>query len=89
MKPRPLCSSSSSTKIEIFGIIASHVVTIVGTPSYTSGDQLWNGAAETLNRNPTARIVNPIIHGPRPDVRLSIPPTDSRAKMLSRFVRPV
>jgi hypothetical protein len=32
-----------------FGIIVSHVVTIVGTPSYTSGAQLWKGAAATLN----------------------------------------
>lgn len=49
----PICSSSKKTKIEILGITVSHVVTIVGTPSYTSGAQLWNGAAATLNRNPT------------------------------------
>ena len=49
----PICNSSKKTKIEILGITVSHVVTIVGTPSYTSGAQLWNGAAATLNRNPT------------------------------------
>lgn len=49
----PICSSSKNTKIEILGITVSHVVTIVGTPSYTSGAQLWNGAAATLNRKPT------------------------------------
>lgn len=55
----PICSSSRNTKIEIFGITVSHVVTIVGTPSYTSGAQLWNGAAATLNRNPTPMISTP------------------------------
>lgn len=49
----PICSSSKNTKIEILGITVNHVVTIVGTPSYTSGAQLWNGAAATLNRKPT------------------------------------
>ena len=49
----PICNSSRKTKIEILGITVSHVVTIVGTPSYTSGAQLWNGAAATLNRKPT------------------------------------
>jgi hypothetical protein len=89
VNPSPLCSSSRKTKIDSLGIIVSHVVTIVGTPSYTSGAQLWNGAADTLNRKPTTRIVNPIIHGPRPDVKLSTPPTDRIEKMLSRLVRPV
>jgi len=49
----PICSSSKNTKIEIFGITVNQVVTIVGTPSYTSGAQLWKGAAATLNKNPT------------------------------------
>jgi hypothetical protein len=35
-------------------IIATKVVTTVGIASYTSGLQKWNGAAETLNKNPTA-----------------------------------
>lgn len=52
-------NSNKNTKIEILGITVSQVVTIVGTPSYTSGAQLWNGAAATLNRNPT-----PIISAP-------------------------
>lgn len=36
----PICSSSKKIKIEILGITVSQVVTIVGTPSYTSGAQL-------------------------------------------------
>lgn len=55
----PICSSSRKTKIEILGITVSHVVTIVGTPSYTSGAQLWKGAAATLNKNPTPMISTP------------------------------
>ena len=39
--------------MEIFAIIATKVVTMVGMASYTSGLQKWNGAAETLNKNPT------------------------------------
>jgi hypothetical protein len=36
-----ICANKSINKasIDIFGIIAIYVVTIVGTPSYTSGDQ--------------------------------------------------
>ena len=30
-------------------------MTGVGEPWYTSGVHMWNGAAETLNMNPTAR----------------------------------
>jgi hypothetical protein len=37
----------------ILPIIAINVVTIVGTPSYTSGDHQWKGAAAILNKNPT------------------------------------
>lgn len=37
--PIPRYISSRSTKIEILGITVSHVVTIVGVPSYTSGAQ--------------------------------------------------
>jgi hypothetical protein len=40
------------------GIIATNVVTIVGIASYTSGLQKWNGAALTLNKNPTIIISN-------------------------------
>ncbi len=36
--------------------MAINVVTIVGTASYTSGDQKWNGAAPTLNKKPTLKI---------------------------------
>ena len=56
-----ICANKSINKanIDIFGTMAMYVVTIVGTPSYTSGDQKWNGAALTLNRNPTKRIIKP------------------------------
>ena len=40
--------------MDILAIIATKVVTTVGIASYTSGLQKWNGAAETLNKNPTA-----------------------------------
>ena len=36
---------------------AIYVVTMVGTPSYTSGDQKWNGAALILNKNPVIIII--------------------------------
>jgi hypothetical protein len=43
-------------KIDTFATIATNVVTIVGIASYTSGLQLWKGAAEILKRNPTDMI---------------------------------
>jgi len=36
--------------------MATKVVTTVGIASYTSGDQKWNGAALTLNKNPILNI---------------------------------
>jgi len=44
--------------MDIFAIIATNVVTIVGIASYTSGLQKWKGAADTLNKNPTDNIIN-------------------------------
>lgn len=41
-------------------MIATNAVTIVGIPSYTSGDQKWNGAALTLNKNPVNIIIKAI-----------------------------
>jgi hypothetical protein len=38
-------------------MLATKVVTIVGIPSYTSGDQKWNGAALILNSSPTTNII--------------------------------
>ena len=38
--------------MDILVITDNHKVTWVGTPSYTSGAQLWNGAADILNNNP-------------------------------------
>ena len=55
----PICNSNKKIKIEILGITVNQVVTIVGTPSYTSGAQLWKGAAATLNKNPTPIINTP------------------------------
>ena len=43
--------------MDIFAIIATNVVTIVGMASYTSGLQKWNGAALTLNKKPTDIII--------------------------------
>ena len=80
-----LCDTSSSRiKIEILGITVSHVVTIVGTPSYTSGAQLWNGAAATLNKNPT-----PMINTPNTTEMSFVPAIDTRLQMLSKLVSPV
>lgn len=58
---KAICNSSKKTKMEILGITVNQVVTIVGTPSYTSGAQLWKGAAATLNRKPTPMISTPSI----------------------------
>lgn len=69
----PICSSNKKTKIEILGITVNHVVTIVGTPSYTSGAQLWNGAAATLNNRPT-----PMISTPNDTLSSPGPPTEAR-----------
>ena len=79
-------SVNNNTKIEILGITASHVVTIVGTPSYTSGAQLWNGAEAILNKNPTVIITRPRT---TPCVTLSADDTDSKLLIASRLVRPV
>lgn len=51
--------SINNPNIDTFGTIAIYVVTIVGTPSYTSGDQKWKGAALTLNKNPTRNTMSP------------------------------
>ena len=44
--------------MDILAIIATKVVTNVGKESYTSGDQKWNGAEDTLNKYPTDKINN-------------------------------
>jgi hypothetical protein len=69
--------------------MVNHVVTIVGVPSYTSGAQLWNGAAATLNKNPILVITSPIITGPSPSLKLFTLSTESNEKILSRSVNPV
>lgn len=96
-----LCKVNSNTKIEILGITAIHVVTIVGTPSYTSGAQLWKGAEAILNKNPTVMITSPkVTPKPGPITLFSAAPVKSKKElstlgteiklaMASRFVRPV
>src|SRR5512143_1770041 len=44
-----------------FEPVERNAVTGVGAPSYTSGDQTWNGAAATLKPNPTIIIAAPAI----------------------------
>ena len=43
-------------------IVAINEVNTVGAPSYTSGVQKWNGAAETLNAIENIRSNNPAIN---------------------------
>src|SRR6185312_12344365 len=50
------------TKIDTFTIVAMKEVNTVGAPSYTSGVQKWNGAAETLNAIDTSRSNSPAIN---------------------------
>jgi hypothetical protein len=57
--PLAKCTKSNiNIKIEILAIIATNVVIIVGKESYTSGDQKWNGAEETLNKYPVDNIIS-------------------------------
>lgn len=58
-EPNLICNSNNINNMAIFGIIVNQVVTIVGVPSYTSGDQLCKGAAAILNRNPINIKLNP------------------------------
>lgn len=60
-KNKLVSSSNKNMIIEILGIIVNHVVTIVGTSSYTSGAQLCKGAAAILNKNPNTIIIKPKI----------------------------
>src|SRR5258707_13198801 len=38
-----------------FTAVDMNAVTMVGAPSYASGVHIWNGTADTLKQNPTAR----------------------------------
>ena len=53
------CSVNNKTNIDILGITANQVVTIVGTPSYTVGAQLWKGAEAILNKKPIVILIKP------------------------------
>ena len=46
---------------DILGTIEYTAVTIVGTPSYTSGNHIWNGAAPILNKIATIKKIKPNI----------------------------
>ena len=50
----------SAAKLAAFTTVDINMVKIVGAPSYTSGVQKWNGAAEILNRKPTKINKTPI-----------------------------
>ena len=43
------------------GTIAKKAVTVVGDPSYTSGDQTWKGAADNLKKKETRTKIIPVI----------------------------
>ena len=61
-----------------------NAVTGVGAPWYTSGTQIWNGTAATLNASPTRISVN------ASKTAASLPSSVLRAvPTLSRWVSPV
>lgn len=47
---------NNKTSRDILAKIATNIVTIVGNPSYTSGDQKWKGAALILIKKPMLNI---------------------------------
>jgi hypothetical protein len=51
--------SDAKIIIAILGIIVNQVVTILGTSLYTSGAQLWKGAAAILNKKPININIKP------------------------------
>src|ERR1039457_4467180 len=51
-----------ATKAAPFTTVAINEVNTVGAPSYTSGVQKWNGAAETLKDNDTINNNKPTIN---------------------------
>ena len=58
------CRPSISRRIAManaatFGAVARNSVTAVGEPSYTSGNQEWNGTAPSLNAMPTTTKTSP------------------------------
>ena len=76
-------------KIDILGITVNQVVTIVGTPSYTSGAQLWKGAAATLNKKPTPMISLPISNACALLSPVELALKDLNLVILSKLVNPV
>src|ERR1017187_8802517 len=48
-------SRRNTAKAAALGPVERNAVTGVGAPWYTSGAQIWNGAADTLNPSPTNR----------------------------------
>ena len=66
--------------------MVNHIVTIVGLSSYTSGAQLCNGAADTLNKYPT---IIKTIHKLNPCNMDVFSLTLIKLYILSKFVNPV
>src|ERR1700736_921414 len=55
----PVNTRMNAANAATFVATLMKVVTFVGEPWYTSGDQKWNGAAVTLNPNPTIISATP------------------------------
>src|SRR4051794_28641442 len=54
MGPNPVSNTRMNTaNAAAFGAADMNADTGAGAPWYTSGAQIWNGAAETLKANPT------------------------------------
>ena len=59
-KPK-IQSLSKRVRIPNFGKIEKRAVIVVGDPSQTSGDHIWNGAALNLNRRAVLIKIKPKI----------------------------
>src|SRR5215469_5574206 len=55
----PVKTRMNAAKAATFVATLMKVVTFVGEPWYTSGDQKWNGAAVTLKAKPTIMRATP------------------------------
>src|SRR5579863_2734448 len=74
---------SKTAKAAAFGAVDINPTTGAGAPSYTSGLQMWKGAAETLNPKPTN------IKDMATNTRSSTGPAGSFCAMISMLVDPV
>src|SRR5690606_16106141 len=62
---------TSSAKLAALLAVLTKAVTEGGAPSYTYGDQKWNGTAEILKPKPTSMNSSAII---RPNMHSALPP---------------